>query len=214
MKDKFYRLGLWIVLVAILLAICIVQFSCNPVKKAYKGVAKFEPQTMQDSANFYSRAKKIIKPLPPTIRPGKTIRVPYAVDKIIKDTSMLKKYRDSLHNAYHESDSINMDECIRMASESFNSGYDNAVFDLSKQVQTVDCPPDTCPPDLSLAVAFSDLEIRYRVLDDKLSKTRTERDIYKARSKARFFYILGLILAIATGVFFSIKNGIYKNIKG
>jgi hypothetical protein len=34
MKDKFYQLGLWIVIVTILLAICIVQFSCMTNQKA------------------------------------------------------------------------------------------------------------------------------------------------------------------------------------
>ena len=140
MKDNFYKTWIYIVIVTILLAFCIVQFSCTTVKKGYKVVGENEPRTKQDSSNFYSRAAKLIKPLPPQITPGKTIRVPYQVDKLIKDTALIKKYIDSLNKVHYQSDSINKDECLRMVNESFNKGYDTAVYELSKQVQTITLP--------------------------------------------------------------------------
>lgn len=206
MKDNFYRAGLWLILAVIALAVSIVLFSCNPTKRAYKGVAKYEPLTTQDTANFYVRATKLIKPLPPTITPGKTIRVPYNVDKLIKDTAYLRKYRDSLFKWHRDDDSINRDECIRLSTEAFKTGQDAALYEFSKQVQSVDCPPDTCHTDLAILLQVKLLEFENGNLKTALIKTIIESDISKKSARNRMFIIWFLFLAIGAGLFFKFKS--------
>lgn len=185
--------------------------SCNPVKKAYEGVAKYDAITTKDSANFYSRAKKMIKTPPPIIKEGKTIRVPYPVEKIKKviDPIALQNIVDSLGIAHAEDLNNAVDDCMTSVKKARNEGvkagyaqanYENYINGKEVRVDT------NFFADQSTVGMLDDCQQKLRVSQSETIKATTQRDIFKGQSKDKNIWLIILAVALGVSGFFNVKK--------
>ena len=196
-----------ILCILILLSACFGILSCNPVKRAYKGVAKYSPQTTEDTTNFYKRAKDLIKEKPPITKKGATIRVPYPVEKLILDTVKLRQKTDSLKKAYNYKST----DCDRMVNESYTVGYQQARYELSQQRQDVSLPDTVFYHSPEDAVSIANLQLQNNDQHDRIIKSEAQQNIYKGQSKSKTWSIIILAILLGASFFFNIKN-LFKSV--
>ena len=212
--DKEYRPErdwvLYLILTALLVAIVFVLTSCNPVQKAYRGVAKYSPQSTEDTTNFYKRAKDLIKTPAPIVKPGRTIIQKIPVDKIIKvfDSARLNKVADSLTQAFREANGDLTTDCTRQVKEALKTGREQAIFEM-KNTEWVDNDPDTIYlPDTAVLINLTNRELQLREANANVIKAIAERDIYKTRSKTKTWWIVALVVGLGLGIFLRFKTKI------
>lgn len=220
--NEPYRFDFNKAIIAILIAITIagmlfVMTSCSTarkVRKSYEKAAAYSPITTKDSANAFIIGRKVIKASSPKIIPGKTIIKKVPVDRIKKvlDTALIAHIADSLTDAVlsqTENYNSNIDEVIRDCNKAvriaLKQGYKQALDSFS----TIQLPDDTIPNCEEMELELSDFQQRLRVAQNELTKTATERDIYKGQAKKRFWYLMLLIALLGASIFFNVK-GIFK----
>ncbi len=186
--------------------------SCKTIEKktakAYKEVASYDPLTSIDSTNFYKRAKTMIKPVPPKIVKGQTIRVPYPVDKIKKilDTVTQKKLIDSLTEVFKAYEKYNEEDCSRQVKEALETGYKQAQYEEYINGKEVTTPDSLFFPDPSTVALLDEANLRLRTSEAERIKVTAERDVFKKQSGSKNYWIAGLLLALGGLAFFKIKS--------
>lgn len=200
--DRILKIGFIIVI-----GIAIALASCNP----YKKLASHPPKG-GDTALLLKEAVKYIPKVPPKVIPGKTIRVPYKVDKLVIDKAEMAKQiariKDSLTNSNDSSIIDNTDDYNRMLDESYQTGYNKAKFDLSKQFNDIPCPPDTCEADARTLAELAESQTTGRELDKQLTTTTAQRDVYKKERNTLGWLIALLLLIGGTVAFFKVKKSL------
>jgi len=215
------------ILAALGILISLFFTSCNPVKKAYAGIAKYEPETAKDSTNFYKRAKTLIHPPKPSVQPGHTIRVPYPVEKLKKviDTVALQHITDSLEIAHASDLNDAVDDCIasvkQARKEGVQAGYDRANYENYINGKEYNTPDTFYIPDSSLVIELNNSRVELMTAHDEVIRLRTSDQIHNSAAKSRLWIIIllssGLLLSIylhfrkstsVTGIFNKIKNTI------
>ena len=209
--------------IALLIGICIIASltSCSvdkKIAKAYKGVAVYDALTAKDSANFYSRAKKMIKTPPPIVKEGKTIRVPYPVTKLktVIDSVALQDALDSLGIAQANDLNNLADDCMesvkKATKEGIKTGYARAQYEAylqGKEVRT----DSAFYIDPSTGLLLDEANLKLREAEKKIIQLETENGIIKKKNKSMFWWLIALIAVFGVGVVLKIKSAIKKPIK-
>lgn len=198
------------------IAFCLASCStARKVRKSYEKAAAYSPITTKDSANAFIIGRKVIRAVPPKIVPGKTIIKKVPIDRIKKvlDTALIAHIADSLTDVVlgqTENYNDNIDGLIRDCNKAvriaLKQGYKQALDSFA----TIQLPDDTIPNCEETEMELSDFQQRFRVAQNELTKTATERDIYKGQAKKRFWYLMLLIALLGASIFFNVK-GIFKN---
>ncbi len=203
---------LFVCFILIVIGIILSLSSCKTIEKktksAYQGVASYDPLTSTDSSNFYKRAKTMIKPMTPKLIPGKTIRVPYPVDKLIKilDTTTQKKLIDSLTEAFKAYEKYNEEDCTRQVNEALKTGYKQAQYEDYINGKEVTTPDSLFFPDPSTVALLDEANLRLRTSEAEKIKALAERDVYKGQSKTKNWWIIALAVLFGVTAFFKIKS--------
>lgn len=199
-NDNVIAFSIAVVIVAWIIAGLILT-SCNPVKKAYEGVAKYEPQTGKDSTNFYSRAKKLIKTPAPIVKPGKIVRVPF--EKKVLDSNKLRKAIDSLNEAHdYDMEDLSLD-CIKSVKEAkkqalkegFEDGYAKGQLEYFLNHEETKYPDTVFIPDTSLIFQLDNCEVFLREAQGNNIAYKATIKVLEKRSRQ-----LGLFLLLAAAI--------------
>jgi len=217
-KEPNLSRAILIIVIIYTIGVIVALSSCNPVKKAYEGVAKYNPETSKDTANFYKRAKDLIKPQAPIIKPGKTVKVPYPVEKLKKviDTAILTRITDSLGIAHSSEINDIVDDCMvsvrKAREEGVKAGYDRANYE--NYINGKEITTDTAfYPDQSTVIMLDECQLNLRESQSKNISLTAERDIYKGQSKQRFWLLIILGSGLLASLFFNFKKKTLSIIK-
>ena len=191
-------------ILSILLCLAVIVFvlatfttftSCNPTKRAYKKIEKLEPKSKADTTRLLKRAMTVIKPTQPKTLPGKTIRVPYPVNKIVAvlDSNRLKAITDSLYLANGQ-----ILDCTRQIEEACKVCRQQAYYELrnityeTKEPDTVLIPDPATLAGLQLVnMQLVDSSIALRHHRTTIAKYEAERDSLGWAAKRTFALFIG-----------------------
>jgi hypothetical protein len=221
--EKFLRIFILTAVISGLLIWVASLMGCSigkKISKAYENAAGYEPQTTKDTANAIKIAKKVVKPAEVIYKPGKTVKVPYPVEKLKKviDNEALKHITDSLEIA-HAGDLNNVvDDCLtsvkKARNEGIKAGYAQAGYEdyiNGKEVTT----DSLFFPDSSTILLLDECELNLRKANTDVTTLTAQRDIYKGQAKRNFWLLILLGAGLLTSVFFNfnIKKSISDSIE-
>lgn len=203
--DKaIIRVLIGIVLLGMIVAIASCSMN-KKIAKAYEFAANTNPVTAKDSLNGIKIGKKLLPKEKPKIIPGKTIRVPYPVNKIKKviDTIELERLTDSIFIAHSEEINNTVDECIAnekaALQRGIKEGYKKRNNELSKDSFETKTPDTVFIPDNEASLDLSDCEIKLRQAQASLIASEAVKNTYKWL----FWLLLG---GVIVGGVFGIKK--------
>ncbi len=133
-------------------------WSCNPTKRAYRGIEKHEPKTVQDTTRLLNRAKTVLKTPAPKVLPGKVTVKQVQVIKKVLDVEALNRIVDSFKQAKDESDIEAGEDCNDRIDKAFADGIQTGCAkcqtgtkDVEEKTDTLVLPDTKCIADLWLA---------------------------------------------------------------
>lgn len=123
--------------IALAAAVVLLLTGCNPAKKV-----------LQQQEDYRNLVNDFVAHNPPaidtgiTIKPGKSDTVQLIVVLTATDSAAIQKAKDSLQAAFAIKYAATAADCERQVSEAFETGKQQALYQLSKQ-KTIKPRPDT-----------------------------------------------------------------------
>ena len=204
-------------IISLLLCLAVIVFvlatftGCNPTKRAYKGIEKHEPKSKADTTRLLKRAMTVIPKTQPKTLPGKTIRVPYPVDKIktVLDSNRLKAIVDSLQDAT----GTVITDCSKAIEEACKVCRQQAYYELrnetyeTKEPDTIVVPDPATLADLQLTnMRLVDSSIALRSNRATIAAYEAERDSLGWAAKrtvalfiGKFWWLILLLIGLPLG---------------
>ena len=166
--------------------------SCNPAKQVLKNQQAFE-----QIGNEWARQH-------PCANDSVTVFLPGRIDSIfqtvpVKDAAALQHLSDSVSKALAEKYHQDINDCNRQVNEALNTGYDKALYDLSKK-KVADKKPDTIKVLVADTRAINALKATNAQLVKQVEDAEDRIDHFKEqRNIAYIITALELLLLLALG---------------